>query len=53
MKQESKGKKCLTKKEQIDYWTQHYLQAKTNGDKNKMKLFSDIIKKLGGVVPKL
>ena len=53
MKPESSGKKALTKKQQIDYWTQHYLQAKTSGDKKKMKMFEDLIKKLGGSIPKL
>ena len=47
MKQESKGKKCLTKKEQADYWQEKYLEAKINGDKNKMKIYESIILKLG------
>lgn len=48
-----KPKKVPSKKEQIDYWTQHYLQAKTSGDKTKMKMFLDLIIKLGGKAPKI
>jgi len=47
MKQELNGKKVLTKKEQADYWQEKYLEAKTNGDKNKMKMYEAIIIKLG------
>lgn len=46
-------KKCLTKKQQLEHWHQLYLQAKTNGDSKKMKLYEAIILKLGGSIPKL
>jgi hypothetical protein len=48
-----KPKKCLTKKEQINYWIEQYLQAKVNGDRTKMKMFESLVIKLGGVIPKL
>jgi hypothetical protein len=46
-------KKCLTKKQQLEYWLQLYLQAKTSGDTKKMKLYEAIIIKLDGTIPKL
>jgi hypothetical protein len=46
-------KKCLTKNQQIEYWLQCYLQAKTSGDKKKMKMYEAVILKLGGTIPKL
>jgi hypothetical protein len=46
-------KKCLNKKQQLEHWNQLYLQAKTNGDSKKMKLYEAIILKLGGSIPKL
>lgn len=53
MKQESGGKKCLTKKEQAHYWQEKWLEAKANGDKNKMKMYEAVILKLGFKPPKL
>lgn len=46
-------KKCLTKKEQLEHWLQLYLQAKTNGDTKKMKLYEAIIIKINGAIPKI
>jgi hypothetical protein len=46
-------KKVLTKKQQLEHWHQLYLQAKTSGDKKKMKLYEAIIIKLGATIPKL
>jgi hypothetical protein len=46
-------KKCLTKKEQSNHWLQLYLQAKTSGDKKKMKLYEAILLKIGVAIPKL
>lgn len=48
-----KHKKCMTKKEQANYWIEQYLQAKVNGDKTRMKMFEAIIIKLGEKVPKV
>lgn len=48
-----KPKIAITKQQQINYWLEHYLQAKTNGDRNKMKIFEAIIIKLGGKIPRL
>jgi hypothetical protein len=48
-----KPKKCLTKQEQINYWIEHYLQAKVSGDKAKTRMFESLIIKLGGRVPKI
>lgn len=48
-----KPKKCITKKEQVEYWIQQYLQAKANGDKTRAKMFESLIIKLGGKIPKL
>ncbi len=48
-----KPKKALTKQQQIDYWVEQYLQAKTNGDKKRMKMFEAVIIKLNGKIPKL
>lgn len=41
------------KDDKLDYWVQRYLQAKTEGDKRKMQFYADIIRKLGGKVPKI
>jgi hypothetical protein len=46
-------KKCLTKKQQTEHWMQCYLQAKTDGDTKRMKMYADLINKLGGKIPKL
>lgn len=48
-----KPKVQMTKEEQINYWVQQYLQAKTAGDHTKLKMFKAIIEKLGGKVPRL
>lgn len=48
-----KPKVCMAKKDQIDYWTQQYLQAKADGNTNLMKICESVIKKLGGKIPKL
>ena len=53
MKQESKGTKCLTKKQQIDHWTQQYLQSKADGDTRLMKIYESLILKLGGKITKI
>lgn len=46
-------KTAMSKKDQINYWIEQYLQAKANGDKNKMKMYEAVIIKLGGKIPKL
>jgi hypothetical protein len=48
-----KPKKVMSKQEQVNYWSQLYLQAKVSGDKTKMKMFEALILKLNGKVPKL
>lgn len=48
-----KPKKALTKQQQIDFWIEEYLQAKTNGDTKRMKMFEAVILKLGGKIPKI
>lgn len=48
-----KPKVCMTKQEQINYWIEQYLQAKTSGDRTKVKMFEAIIVKLGGKIPRL
>ncbi len=48
-----KPKVAMTKAKQIEYWIEQYLQAKTSGDKTRMKMFEALIIKLGGKVPKL
>ncbi len=48
-----KPKKCLTKQQQIEHWTQQYLDAKAKGDSRLMKLYESVINKLGGKVPRL
>jgi|694.fasta_scaffold145895_4 hypothetical protein len=53
MKQELNGKKCLTQKQQLDHWTQQYLQAKTNGDTRLLRIYEALILKLGGKIPKI
>ena len=47
-----KPKKCLTKKEQVLYWTEHLMQAKIDGDTKKVKIYESLILKLGGVIKK-
>lgn len=46
-------KKCLTKKQKVEHWIQCYLQAKTEGDKKKMKMYEAVILKLKGTIPRL
>ena len=48
-----KPKTCLTAKQQIEHWTQQYLQAKTVGNSKLIKIYRDLIIKLGGNIPKL
>jgi hypothetical protein len=48
-----KPKKCLTKQQQVEYWTQKYLEAKTGGNTKLMKLYESVINKLGGKVSRL
>lgn len=47
-----KPKVCLTVKQQIEHWSQLFLQAKTDGDSKKAKLYEALILKLKGKVPK-
>lgn len=37
----------------LDHWIQLYLQAKIEGNTKLMKIYSNIIIKLGGTVPRL
>ena len=46
-------KTAMSKQEQINHWIQQYLQAKSSGDKNKVKIYEALILKLGGKIPKL
>jgi hypothetical protein len=48
-----KPKVAGTKQQQIDHWVQSYLQAKTDGNHRLIKIYGDLILKLGGKVPKL
>jgi hypothetical protein len=48
-----KPKICLTVKQQLEHWTQLYLQARTDGDKKQTKIYEALIIKLGGKVPKI
>ena len=48
-----KPKKTLSKQQQADYWVEQYLQAKTNGDTKRIKMFEALIIKLGGKIPKI
>jgi hypothetical protein len=48
-----KPKICLTKKQQIEHWTQLYYQAKADGNTKLMKLYEALIVKLGGTISKL
>lgn len=40
-------------KKSIDHWIQLYIQAKTDGNTKLMKLYKDLVIKLGGTIPKL
>ena len=46
-------KTAMTVKQQIEHWTQQYLQAKANGDTKLLKMYEALILKLGGKIPKL
>jgi hypothetical protein len=46
-------KKTTPKNVQVEYWVEKYFQAKTDGDQKKMKMYADLIRKLGGKVPKI
>jgi len=46
-------KKVMTKAQQIQHWTQEYLQAKASGNTKLMKIYEALILKLGGKLPKL
>lgn len=48
-----KPKVGMSKSEQINHWTQQYLQAKASGNTKMAKLYESIILKLGGKIPKL
>lgn len=48
-----KPKKCMSKQEQLIYWTQQYLQAKADGNTKLTKIYEALIIKLGGKIPKL
>ncbi len=48
-----KPKTAMTVKQQIEHWTQQYLQAKANGDTKLLKMYEALILKLGGKLPKL
>jgi hypothetical protein len=48
-----KPKTAMTVKQQIEYWTQQYLQAKANGDTKLLKIYEAVIIRLGGKIPKL
>lgn len=48
-----KPKTMMPQKNQLEYWIERYLQAKTDGDTKRMKMYSDLINKLGGKTPKL
>lgn len=39
-------------KGKVNYWVEQYLQAKLEGKKELMKMYADIILKLGGKIPK-
>jgi hypothetical protein len=48
-----KPKVCLTVKQQIEHWTQQYLQAKADGNTKLTKIYEALIVKLGGKIPKI
>lgn len=43
----------MTQKQQLDHWTQQYLQAKADGNTKLTKIYEALIVKLGGKIPKL
>jgi hypothetical protein len=42
----------IKEKNRLEHWIQLYLQAKLDGKSAHMKMYADIIKKLGGKVPR-
>lgn len=48
-----KPKTVMTQKQQLDHWTQQYLQAKADGNTKLTKIYEALIVKLGGKIPKL
>jgi hypothetical protein len=48
-----KPKICMTVKQQLEHWTQAYLQAKADGNTKLTKIYEALIVKLGGKIPKL
>lgn len=42
----------IKEKGKLEHWIQLYLQAKLEGKTALLKMYADIIKKLGGKVPK-
>lgn len=47
-----KPKIALTKAQQIEYWTQQYLQAKADGNNKLQSIYKSLIEKLGGTIRK-
>jgi hypothetical protein len=47
-----KPKVAITQKQQLDYWVQQYLQAKTEGNTKLIRIYEALIVKLGGKIPK-
>ena len=43
----------MTVKQQIEHWTQQYLQAKADGNTKLTKIYESLILKLGGKIPKI
>lgn len=48
-----KPKIAPTAKQQIEHWTQQYLQAKATGNTKLTKIYEALIIKLGGKIPKI
>jgi hypothetical protein len=48
-----KPKIALTIKQQIEHWTQQYLQSKADGNTKLTKIYEALIIKLGGKIPKI
>ena len=51
-KNKNKNKKENSDSKNIEHWMQLYLQAKTSGDANKIKMYGAIILRLGAQIPK-
>lgn len=47
-----KEKKCMSRADQLSYWIQQYLQAKTEGNTKLIRIYEALIVKLGGKIPK-